>query len=55
MPSKGENAGRAFPTNLLGGYRWPGRKGIDAELTRTIVQIEIFAPLTGEPPPEDSA
>jgi hypothetical protein len=40
---KGENAGRAFPINLLGGYRWPGRKGVDAELARTIVRIEICA------------
>jgi hypothetical protein len=40
---KGENAGRAFPINLVGGYRWPGRNGVDAELARTIVRIEICA------------
>jgi hypothetical protein len=40
---KGENAGRAFPINLVGGYRWPGRNRFDAELARTIVRIEICA------------
>jgi hypothetical protein len=40
---KGENAGLAFPINLLGGYRWPGRKGLDAKLARTIVRIEVCA------------
>jgi hypothetical protein len=40
---KGENTGRAYPINLVGGYRWPGRNGFDAELARTIVRIEICA------------
>jgi hypothetical protein len=40
---KGENAGRAFPINLLGGYRWAERKGLDPELARTIIRIEICA------------
>jgi hypothetical protein len=40
---KGENAGRAFPINLLGGYRWPGQEALDAELVRKIVQSEICA------------
>ncbi len=40
---KGENAGRAFPINLLGGLRWPGRRPLDAELVRKIVRTEICA------------
>jgi hypothetical protein len=40
---KGENAGRGFPINFVGGYRWPRRKGVDAELARTILRIEICA------------
>jgi hypothetical protein len=38
---KDGNAGRAFPINLVGGHRWPGR--LDAELVRTIIQMEIRA------------
>jgi hypothetical protein len=40
---KGENAGRAFPINLVGGHRWPGPNGVGPELQRTIVQTEIGA------------
>ena len=29
--------------NLLGGYRWPGRNGVDPQLARTIVRTEIGA------------
>jgi hypothetical protein len=40
---KSKNAGRAFPINLIGGYRWPGRNGVDPDLARTIVRTEIGA------------
>jgi hypothetical protein len=49
---KGENADRAFPINLVGGYRWPRRQAVDAELARTIVRIEIGA-ISIVPPIDD--
>jgi hypothetical protein len=46
---KGENAGRASPINLLGGYRWPGREVLNAELVRKIIRTEICANSIGQP------
>jgi hypothetical protein len=46
MASKGKNRGRAFPVDLLGhGYRWPG-SGIDPELRRNILAVELGGALT---------
>lgn len=38
---KAKNAGRAFPLNLLGGYRWPDALPVDAKTFRKIVRAEI--------------
>jgi hypothetical protein len=45
MPCEAKNGDRAFPTNLLGGYRWPGARRLDRRTMANILSREI-----GEPP-----
>jgi endogenous inhibitor of DNA gyrase (YacG/DUF329 family) len=44
----GQNRGRAFPVDLVGGgsFRWPG-SGLDPELVRKILAVELAGPLRG--------
>jgi hypothetical protein len=41
---RGENRGRAFPIDLVGGgFRWPGATVLDPELRRQILDVELGA------------
>jgi hypothetical protein len=43
---RGENRGRAFPIDLVGGgFRWPGATVLDPELRRNIFAAELGGPL----------
>jgi len=43
---RGENRGRAFPIDLVGGgFRWPGATVLDPELRRNILAVELGGPL----------
>jgi hypothetical protein len=46
MACRGENRGRAFPIDLVGGgaFKWPG-SGLDSELRRNILAVELGGPL----------